>query len=187
MAAIKLVVGLGNPGERYERTRHNVGFRIVETLAGDEPWKDFKQGPGRFTRRGSLLLAQPLTYMNDSGRFVQPFAAFYKIAPQELLVVYDDIALPFGKLRLRPDGSAGGHNGMKSLIALLGTDAFPRLRFGVGPQPAGVDSAAWVLQRFSSAEDKQLPELIEEAGAAVLMAVDDGLEKAMNRFNAAAA
>ncbi len=184
--AIKLVVGLGNPGERYERTRHNVGFRVVEHLAGDESWKDFKQGPGRFARRGSLLLAEPLTYMNDSGRFVQPFAAFYKIEPAELLVVYDDIALPFGKLRLRPDGSAGGHNGMKSLIGTLGTDKFPRLRFGVGPQPAGVDSAAWVLQRFASAEEKALPELVEEAGAAALTAVEDGLEKAMNRFNAAA-
>lgn len=183
--AIKLVVGLGNPGERYERTRHNVGFRIVELLAAGEPWKDFKQGPGRFARRGPLLLAEPLTYMNDSGLFLQPFAAFYKVAPSELLVCYDEIALPFGQLRLRPSGSAGGHNGMKSIIQSLGSDAFPRLRFGVGPQPPGVDSAQWVLQRFAGGEEKALPERLEAAAAAVLTAAEDGLEPAMNRFNAA--
>jgi PTH1 family peptidyl-tRNA hydrolase len=186
LGALRLVVGLGNPGDDYARTRHNIGFRVVEHLAGDADWKDYKSPPARFARRGTLFLAEPLTYMNDSGMFVQAFCQFYKIAPQEMLVCYDDIALPFGQLRLRPSGSAGGHNGMKSLIAHLGTDAFPRLRFGVGPQPAGVDSAHWVLKRFSSAEEKALPELVEQSGAAVLTAVEDGLETAMNRYNRAA-
>lgn len=186
--AIRLIVGLGNPGDKYERTRHNVGFRVVEHLAGaDAEWKEYERGLGRYTRRGPLFLAEPLTYMNESGRFVQPFAAFYKIAPSEILLVSDEIALPLGKIRVRPSGSAGGQNGLKSVFALMGTQDIPRLRLGIGPQPAGMDSAAYVLQKFSSAEEKQLGEVIELAGAAALTAAQDGVEAAMQRFNGAPA
>lgn len=185
---IRLVVGLGNPGERYERTRHNVGFRVVEHLGGAEAeWKEYQKGLGRFARRGSLFLAEPLTYMNESGDFVQPFAAFYKIAPDEILLVSDEIALPLGKLRIRKGGSAGGQNGLKSVFARMGTQEIPRLRVGIGPQPSFMDSADFVLQKFSPAEEKQLGEVIEQAGAAVLTAVENGLETAMNRYNGAAA
>lgn len=186
--SIRLIVGLGNPGERYERTRHNVGFRVVEHLAGaDADWKEYERGLGRYARRGPLFLAEPLTFMNESGNFVQPFAAFFKIAPSEILVVSDEISLPLGKVRIRPSGSAGGQNGLKSVFARMGTQDIPRLRLGIGPQPAGMDSAAFVLQKFSSAEDKLLPEIIELAGAAAITAVEDGLEAAMQRFNGAPA
>lgn len=181
-------MGLGNPGERYERTRHNVGFRVVEHLAGaDADWKEYERGLGRFTRRGPLFLAEPLTFMNESGRFVQPFAAFYKIEPSEILIVSDELALPLGRLRIRAAGSAGGQNGLKSIFGSMGTQEIPRLRLGIGPQPAGMDSAAFVLQRFSSSEEKMLGEVVEQAGAAALTAVEDGLEAAMTRFNGAAA
>ncbi len=181
--ALRLVVGLGNPGSRYERTRHNVGFRLVEFLAGEAGgWKDFK-GLGRYCQEGGVLLAEPLTFMNDSGRFVQPLAAFYKVSPAEILVCYDEIALPLGRLRLRPSGSAGGHNGVRSLIECLGTDAFPRLRIGVGPQPPGVDSAAWVLGRFGKDEEAALASVIERAADAVQAVAAQGLEAAMNHFN----
>ncbi len=186
--AIRLVIGLGNPGDKYERTRHNVGFRVVEHLAGaDAEWKEYERGLGRYARRGPLFLAEPLTYMNDSGNFVQPFAAFYKIAPSEILLVSDEIALPLGRVRIRASGSAGGQNGLKSVFARLGTQDVPRLRLGIGPQPAGMDSAAFVLQRFSAAEEKLIPEVVELAGAAALTAVEDGLEAAMQRFNGAPA
>ena len=185
MGVIRAVIGLGNPGERYERTRHNVGFRVVEHLAGAQDWKQFQKGLGRFARRGPLFLAEPLTYMNEAGRFAQAFAAFYKIAPEDILIISDDIALDFGRLRLRLEGSAGGQKGMQSVIDCLGTQGIPRLRVGIGPQPAGVDSADFVLRRFSSAEARGLAEVIEQAGAAALTAVEDGVDAAMNRFNAA--
>jgi PTH1 family peptidyl-tRNA hydrolase len=183
---LRLVVGLGNPGPKYERTRHNVGFRLVEFLAGESPaWKDFR-GLGRYASADGVLLAEPMTFMNESGRFVQALAAFYKASPAQVLVCYDEIALPLGRLRIRPSGSAGGHNGMKSIIGCLGTDAFPRLRVGVGPQPPGVDSAAWVLGKFTAAEEKLMPSVIETAGDAVQEIALRGVEAAMNRFNAGA-
>lgn len=183
---LRLVVGLGNPGPKYERTRHNVGFRLVEFLAGEDPaWKDFR-GMGRFVSADGVMLAEPMTFMNSCGRFVQALASFYKASPSEVLVCYDEIALPLGRLRIRPSGSAGGHNGMKSIIECLGSDAFPRLRIGVGPQPPGVDSAVWVLGRFSAGEEKLLPSVIEMAADAVQEIALHGLEAAMNRFNAAA-
>lgn len=185
MAALRLVVGLGNPGERYARTRHNIGFRLVEHLAGaDAFWKDFK-GLGRTARWEELILAEPMTYMNESGRFVQSLAAFHKIAPAEILVCFDDITLPLGRLRVRPSGSSGGQKGMLSIIQTLGTDAIPRLRLGIGPQPAGWDSADFVLARFSCAEEAAMPDVLARGAEAVRMISSDGVAAAMNRFNPA--
>ena len=181
--ALRLVVGLGNPGARYVRTRHNVGFRLVEQLSGESPWRDF-QGLGQVCREGDLWLAKPMTYMNDSGSFVGALSRWSKIPPGQILVCFDDIALPLGRLRLRVKGSGGGQKGMESTLQNLGTLDVPRLRIGVGPQPAGMDSAAFVLSRFSPDEEKTLAAVLDEAVAAVRVAVESGLAAAMNRFNA---
>jgi peptidyl-tRNA hydrolase, PTH1 family len=178
---LRLVVGLGNPGQQYERTRHNVGFAAVDRLAADAEWKTADLG--LWTKVGDLFLAKPTTYMNESGQFVKPFASYRNITPAEILVVYDEIALPLGRLRIRPNGSAGGHNGMKSLIAHLGTDRFPRLRIGVGPQPAGVDSAQWVLGKFAPAERKTLEDVLDQAAAAARELETENLDAVMNRYN----
>ncbi len=182
--ALRLVVGLGNPGERYARTRHNIGFRLVERMAGDAPWKEF-QGLGRFSKAGSLLLAEPLTFMNESGRFVRSFAAFHKVPASEMLVCFDDVALDLGRLKVRPSGSSGGQKGMLSILQSFGTEEIPRLRVGVGPQPAGWDSADFVLSRFSSAEEKALDEILDRAIEAVGLVNDEGIPAAMNRYNPA--
>lgn len=183
---LRLVVGLGNPGSRYARTRHNVGFRLVEHLAGGEAsWRDFGDA-GRYCQAGGLIYAEPLTYMNESGRFVQAFSRYYKISPAEMLICFDEVALPLGRLRLRPSGSAGGQRGMESVISCLGTQDVPRLRLGVGPQPAGMDSARFVLSRFSAGEQKTLGEVLETAADAVAAVAGSDLEAAMNRYNAAA-
>ena len=185
MPALRLVVGLGNPGPRYARTRHNAGYRLVESLAGEEAsWRDFR-GLARYARREDLFLAQPLTYMNESGRFISAFQHFHKIARGETLVCLDDVALPLGRLRLRLRGSSGGQKGMESIIAELRTEDIPRLRIGIGPQPPGWDSADFVLGRFSPQEEKAFQEVLAEAGEAVRVAAQEGLEAAMNRFNAA--
>jgi peptidyl-tRNA hydrolase, PTH1 family len=180
---LRLVVGLGNPGERYERTRHNVGFSLADRLAGGESWKSFANDLGLWAKVGSFYVAKPMTYMNDSGLFVQQFAAFYKVKPEEMLIVFDDIALPLGTLRVRGKGSSGGQKGMESIIRSLGTDAVPRLRVGIGPQPEFMDSAAFVLQKFSRQEEKPLDEALERAGAAVHDFEALGLEACMNRYN----
>ena len=179
---LRFVVGLGNPGPRYARTRHNVGFRLVDGLAGVQPWRNF-QGLGEWRRCEGVFLGKPMTFMNESGRFVGAFARFHKIPPGRVLLCCDDVALPLGRLRLRPGGSAGGQKGMESVLHGLGTDAVPRLRIGVGPQPPGMDSAAFVLEPFGADEEKALPAVLETAVAAVRVAVAEGLEAAMNRFN----
>lgn len=185
MAAPRLVVGLGNPGPRYERTRHNAGFRLVERLAGEDAvWKDFS-GLGRWTKARGLMLGEPLTYMNESGRFVAALSRFHKIAPGEILVCFDDVALPLGRLRLRPAGSSGGQKGMESILSVLGTKEVPRLRIGVGPQPPGWDSTDFVLGRFTAAEEKVFSGALDAAAEAVGIACGEGLEAAMNAFNAA--
>lgn len=178
---MRLVVGLGNPGDEYERTRHNVGFRLVDRLAGGESWT--QKFEGEFLRKGELLLARPLTYMNESGRFVGALARFFKVAAEDVLVCYDEIALPLGRLRLRPSGSAGGQNGMRSVISHLGTDKVPRLRIGIGPQPEGMPSEVYVLKKFSKEQEEQLPSVLDRAAQAVDVFVSQGLEPAMNRFN----
>lgn len=180
--ALRLVVGLGNPGPKYARTRHNVGFRLLESLA-ETPWLDF-QGLGRVSRREALLLAQPLTYMNESGRFALALARAHKLRPEELLVCFDEVALPLGRLRLRPGGSSGGQKGMQSIIDRLGTSEIPRLRLGIGPQPPGVDATDFVLSRFTEKEETALDEVLARGRDAVLLAASAGLELAMNRCNA---
>jgi peptidyl-tRNA hydrolase, PTH1 family len=186
--ALRLVVGLGNPGSEYERTRHNVGFRLVDRLVGEaEPfWKDFK-GMGVAAKWGDVYVAKPMTYMNESGLFVKAFAGYHNIAVPEILAVYDEIALPLGKIRLRKKGSAGGQKGMLSVIRHLGTEEVARLRVGIGPQPEKMDSADFVLSRFRSAEESDLEKGLADAEQAVAVVRDSGIDAAMNRFNPAAA
>lgn len=180
--ALRLVVGLGNPGEEYSRTRHNVGFMVADRLAGESAdWKSFESDLGLWTKVGSLLVAKPMTFMNASGDFVQRFAAYYKVPASEMLVVFDEIALPLGRIRIRPGGSAGGQNGMKSVIQRMGTDAIPRLRIGIGPQPPFMDSAAYVLQKFKPSED--VGPVLDVAVEAIKRLEDEPLDAVMNRYN----
>jgi peptidyl-tRNA hydrolase, PTH1 family len=184
--ALRLVVGLGNPGPEYERTRHNVGFRLADRLVGgaDSVWKDFK-GLGVAAKAGELWVAKPTTYMNLSGEFVRPFAAYHNIAPGEVLVVYDELALPLGKIRLRKKGSAGGQKGMLSILRHFGTEEIARLRVGIGPQPERMDAADFVLGRFSKTEETVLEEALDQAVSAVELVRAEGLDAAMNRYNPA--
>lgn len=182
--ALKLVVGLGNPGPEYERTRHNVGFRLVDRMVGEAGsfWKDFS-GLGVAAKAGGLWLAKPMTYMNESGRFVRAFADFHKIPASEVLVVYDEIALPLGRIRLRAKGSAGGQKGMLSILKHMGTEEVPRLRIGIGPQPERMDSADYVLGRFSKAQEAELGEVFSLSEQAVGVVREQGIQEAMNRYN----
>ena len=186
--ALKLVVGLGNPGPEYEKTRHNVGFRLADRLVGGadsfSAGKNFK-GLGMAVKRGDLWVAKPMTYMNLSGEFVKQFAAYHNIAVPEILVVYDEMALPLGKLRLRVKGSAGGQKGMLSIIQQFGTDEVSRLRVGIGPQPEKMEASDFVLGRFTKAEEEELEKSLERAVEAVDVARDRGVVEAMNRYNPA--
>jgi PTH1 family peptidyl-tRNA hydrolase len=182
------IVGLGNPGRRYRGTRHNVGRDVVERVAdklgvrlADDGWA--RSARARFGK-AAVLLAVPETYMNVSGQAVSDIARRRRVKPADLLVVYDDLDLPLGRLRLRPANGAGGHNGMRSIIDHLGTKAFPRLRVGIGRPPAGVAPEEFVLERFTSEERALIDEAVERAANAVLAVVSDGLEAAMNRINA---
>jgi len=182
--ALRLVVGLGNPGREYERTRHNVGFRLVDRLVGEaEPfWKDFK-GLGLVSKWGDVYVAKPTTYMNESGRFVRQFSAFHNIPVSEMLVVYDEISLPLGKIRLRRKGSSGGQKGMLSILQHMGTEEISRLRIGIGPQPERLDAADFVLSRFKPDEEEGFNAALGLAEEAVLLVAASGVEAAMNRYN----
>jgi PTH1 family peptidyl-tRNA hydrolase len=181
---IRLVTGLGNPGAEYERTRHNVGFVIVDLLARElgASWERSAKWEAMWAKAGALFLVKPWSYMNHSGLPLSAFASFYKIEPQEILLVVDDTALPVGRLRLRLDGSSGGHNGLESVFMHFGTDIIPRLRIGVGtPAPgAGVD---YVLGRFFEEERPVMENAVKRAVEAVKCAVDNGVLSAMNTFN----
>jgi len=184
-----LIVGLGNPGEEYAKTRHNLGFRCVKLLA-DRHNLSFsgKRAKSRIAEGviagQRVALAKPFTFMNLVGQAVVGLCQWYKITPaQELLVIYDDLDLPFGVLRLRERGSAGTHNGMKSLVGQLGTQVFPRLRIGIGQGPAGRDAAKYVLGRFTREEEAQLPDICARALDAVEIILRDGFTAAMNRYN----
>ena len=188
---MKLIVGLGNPGDRYAATRHNVGWRIAETLAdrmGTGPWKEKFDAAVVETRRGGekVVVARPLTYMNRSGAAVRQLADFWKTEANALLVILDDLALELGRVRLRAEGSSGGHNGLESVIAHLGTEAFPRLRVGIGPGPQTDEQTDFVLAPFTGAEQPVIEEAIRRAVDAAECWINDGLEAAMNRFNPAA-
>ena len=184
-----LIVGLGNPGREYEKTRHNCGFRAVELLAQQLGCKIDRlkfQGLYAQTEYGGrkLFLLKPQTYMNLSGRSVLQLSAFFHIPPQRIIVMFDDISLEPGRLRVRPDGSAGGHNGIKSIIQELGSSDFPRVKIGVGAKPhPDYDLADWVLSTFSAQEEKALAVALDNAVKAALTIVDSGVSEAANRYN----
>ena len=187
-----IVAGLGNPGLEYEHTRHNAGFLAVEELAkqcGGVKLNQMKfQSNCCEAMLGEVrcLLMQPTTYMNLSGDAIAAAANFYKIPPEQVLVIYDDISLPPGKLRLRRKGSAGGHNGIKSIIAQLGTEEFPRIRVGVGAKPnPQYDLADWVLSNFTGPEDKLITEAAARAADAALEIIARGVPAAANDYNGA--
>lgn len=189
---MNLIVGLGNPGRRYRGTRHNMGAEVVDRLARragiaiDEDAGFARVGRGRIAGR-RVLLAKPQTYVNVSGEAVRDLRRRHRLRLPDIFVVVDDLDLPLGRIRLRAEGSAGGHNGLRSIIEALGTTEFPRLRVGVGRPPAGIDPADHVLTRFSPEEHEVLDAVLDRAAEALEAAVVEGVEAAMNRFNARAA
>lgn len=198
---MKLVVGLGNPGREYIGTRHNVGFEVVDLLAEKLGWMktgEFDRvartkfdglmydgsvnGPGGEMER--LALLKPTTFMNLSGRAVQAAMGFYQLTPDDVMIVLDDLALPCGKLRIRPTGSDGGHNGLKDIQRALGTNQYPRLRMGVDAPPQLIAGRDYVLGRFSPDQRKQIDPAMDRASGAILMWIAKGINAAMNQFNA---
>ena len=184
-----LIVGLGNPGQQYENTRHNAGFMTMDYLANQCHAQinriKFKSLVGDAELGGKrVLLMKPQTFMNLSGRAVQEAMAFYKIPPERTIIIFDDISLPPGRLRIRKKGSDGGHNGVKNIIYLSGKDTFPRIKMGVGAKPRpDYNLADWVLSQFTEAEKKELYSAIEKAVSAVSLMVEGKTEEAMNRYN----
>ena len=184
VADIRLVVGLGNPGVEYERTRHNIGFEVLDRLAADAKadWHRTQKWGAYWLKAGETILVKPMTYMNRSGGPLAAVARFYKVQPEEMLAVFDDMALELGRLRIRLEGSSGGHNGMESVITTFGTDRISRLRVGIGAAsaPGEVD---YVLGRFFDEEKPVFEKAIERAAQAVKWAIDKGVVSAMNTFN----
>ena len=184
-----LIVGLGNPGREYEKTRHNCGFRALDLLADQLGTKaDRLKFQGLYTQVNyegrKLFLLKPQTFMNLSGRSVLQLSAYFNIPPQRIIVMFDDISLEPGRLRIRADGSAGGHNGIKSIIQELGSQDFPRIKIGVGAKPnPNYDLADWVLSTFSANEEKALAVSLDNAAKAALAIIDKGVPEAANRFN----
>lgn len=183
-----LIAGLGNPGPQYAANRHNVGFQCVERLAAAWGLAFGKRQKRALvvlsTFQGRrIILARPQTFMNESGRAVAPLARFYQVQPERLLVVYDDLDLPLGTVRLRPEGGSGGHKGMRSIIEHLGGQDFPRLRIGVGRPPGRMDPAAYVLQDFSADEEPLRGEALERAVMAIETWLREGIEAAMEQYN----
>ena len=184
-----LIVGLGNPGREYEKTRHNAGFRAIDRIAEKLGVRiDKLKFQGLYaqvnTATGKLFLLKPQTYMNLSGRSVLQLSAFFKVPPARIIVLFDDISLEPGRLRIRADGSAGGHNGIKSIISEVGSQEFPRVKIGVGAKPnPNYDLADWVLSTFSANEEKALAVALDNAAKATLAIIDRGVPEAANRFN----
>jgi len=174
---MKLVVGLGNPGKEYEHTRHNVGFMVVDALAGDASWKYEKKWNAEVARVGDAVYYKPQTFMNDSGIAVRAMMDFYKIAAQDVVAVYDDKDLPFGIVRLRSNGSSAGHNGVKSLIAYIGGMDFARVRVGIASDAMHGDTADYVLARFSKDQSAVLPKVIAAACDGVRKILAVGISK----------
>src|SRR5947199_6488493 len=181
---IRLVVGLGNPGPEYACTRYNIGFMVVDQLAAQvvSTWVKSTKWDALTSKHGDTLLTKPMSFMNRSGYPLVAIAQFYKIATPEILVVLDDLALPVGRIRIRPSGGTGGHNGLESIIMQFGTEEIPRLRIGIGgaPREGGVD---YVLGRFFEEERPLVRSTINRAVEAVKCAIDKGLVSAMNTFN----
>lgn len=185
----ELIVGLGNPEPKYDKTRHNIGFAAVDELAKiwQMPLKENKRFQGLFAegvvRGQKVRLLKPLTYMNRSGQSVRAVADWYKVEPQSVLVIYDDMDLPVGKLRLRLSGSAGGHNGMKSIIAHLGGQDFPRLRIGIGKSDGNKETISHVLGKFAPDEIPTIEEILYVSVKTIELSLREGVAQAMNRYN----
>ena len=184
-----LIAGLGNPTREYDKTRHNVGFSVIDVLADkyniDVSDRKHKALCGRGVIEGEkVLLLKPQTFMNLSGESIREAVDYYKIDPEDIIVIYDDISLEPGQLRIRLKGSAGGHNGIKNIIAHLGTQEFPRIKVGVGAKPPKMDLADYVLSRFGAEEQKIMDEAFGEAAEAAVMMMTTGEERAMNHYNA---
>ena len=183
---IRLVVGLGNPGPQYDKTRHNIGFELVDEIAKerDLKWKRDRKFRAKIaSTTSSLVLAKPVTYMNLSGNAVARLARFHKLKPDQILVAYDDVDLPIGRLRFRANGSAGGHNGIKSIIEYLGTKEFARLKIGIGAAGGREAMVGHVLGRFDLEEWREMQKVLAIAADGVNCALSDGLDAAMNQFN----
>lgn len=196
---MKLIVGLGNPGGQYESTRHNIGFMVVDKLARElatsaVAWKEDSARKALVTRAGDVILAKPLTFMNNSGLAVGALMRYYKLSPEDLWVIHDDIDLSIGKIRIREKGGTGGHHGIESIVSALKTDAFVRFRLGIGrgkevvagTQDKNLHHRAvidFVLSRFRRSEAGQMKHLVKHATDAVRMALLEGLDKAQNRFH----
>ena len=184
-----LVVCLGNPGKQYENTRHNIGFMTADELERREGVKvnklKYRALTGEMKIGGErVLVMKPQTYMNLSGEAVKLAGAFYKIPPERVIVISDDVSLPLGKLRIRANGSAGGHNGLKNIIAHLGTDAFPRIKVGVGaPNHPEHEMVDWVIGNFTPAEKKVVAEAVSRAADAIACLIEKGVSEAQNKFN----
>jgi PTH1 family peptidyl-tRNA hydrolase len=183
---VYVIVGLGNPGKKYELTRHNIGFRIVDYIA-HEYIIPFKSGKGDYyfaeisRKRKRILLVKPAAFMNESGLAVYQILKYFPISIKDILIVYDDYYLPFGTLRFRPDGSDGGHNGLKSIIYHLHSKKFDRLRFGIGSDFD--ESVSFVLSKFSKVEEKKINNLISTAINSIDHWMDEGIESSMNEYN----
>jgi len=185
-----LVVGLGNPGPNYAKTRHNIGFVVADILA-DRIGSGFKVhkrsgaevATGRIGGR-SVVLAKPRTYMNDSGRQVGPLAKFYSVAPADLIIVHDELDIDFGRIRLKFGGGVAGHNGLRSVSSALGTNDFQRVRIGVGRPPGRKSGATYVLENFTAAERSEVPTICEQAADATELLIELGLEPAQNAVHA---
>lgn len=183
-----IIVGLGNPGKKYEHTRHNVGFEVIDILADrmgiqvDESKHKGLVGRGMLEGQ-KVVLVKPQTFMNLSGECVRAVADFYKVPEEEIIVIYDDISLEPGQLRIRAKGSAGGHNGIKNIIAHLGSQVFPRVKVGVGEKPRMMDLADYVLSHFTKEEQGKMNDAFKEAADAAAAMVSQGIEPAMNRYN----
>ena len=183
-----LIVGLGNPGSKYAHTRHNVGFDVLDALSRKLGVSISRERDNALTGEcfvggQKVILAMPQTYMNLSGEAVLPLANYYKIPPENLLVVYDDIDLPQGHIRIRKNGSAGTHNGMRSIIGLLGYDNFPRLRVGVGQRREGYELVDWVLGHYIGEEQEIMDKAFDLAADAVIDYIENGIESAMCKYN----
>lgn len=186
----ELIVGLGNPEPKYDKTRHNIGFDAVDELAQiwQMPLKENKRFQGLFAEGvapggNKIRLLKPLTYMNRSGQSVRAVTDWYKLKPQSVLVIYDDMDLPVGRLRMRLLGSAGGHNGMKSIIAHLGCQDFPRLRIGIGKSDGKKGTISHVLGKFAPVETKIIEEILYTSVKAIELGLKEGIEKSMSRYN----
>ncbi len=185
---IRCIIGLGNPGPKYAETRHNVGFRVIDLLAARHQFSTPQRmlqaivGPGKI-KSSQLLLVKPMTFMNESGRAVSRVCAHFDLSPEDLLVIYDDINIDLGMLRLRRAGSSGGHKGMQSVIDHLGTDQIPRLRLGIGRLPPEAEARGFVLSPFAPDEEEAVEELVHQATDAAESVLAEGIEAAMRRFN----